>query len=89
MNYKEFRKTGPQEALLLFLYKVSIVVLIDFIAIYLTPGIFLIQIVNKNNTNVYLIHFHSKNFFPTFGEKNVFSQKLDFKVSNQSQSFIR
>ena len=34
------------------------VVLIDFIAILLTPGIFLIQIVN---TNVYLIHFHSKN----------------------------
>ena len=26
-----------------------------------TPGIFLIQIVNTNNTNVYLINFHSKN----------------------------
>ena len=39
----------------------SIVVLVDFIAILLTPGIFLIQIVNINNTNIYLIHFHSKN----------------------------
>ena len=38
----------------------SIVVLIDFIAILVTPGIFLIQIVNTNNTNMYLIHFHSK-----------------------------
>ena len=36
----------------------EIVVLIDFIAILLTPGIFLIQIVN---TNMYLIHFYSKN----------------------------
>ena len=43
---------------LLFLYEVSIVVLIDFIAILITPGIFLTQIVN---TNVYLIYFHSKN----------------------------
>ena len=43
---------------LLFIYEVSIVVLIDFIAILLTPGIFLIQIVN---TNMYLIHFYSKN----------------------------
>ena len=31
--------------------------LIDFIAILLTPGIFLIQIVDTNNTNMYLIHF--------------------------------
>ena len=61
MINKKFRKTGPQWALLLFLYEVSIVVLIDFIAILLTPGIFLIQIVNANNTNVYLIHFHIKN----------------------------
>ena len=36
----------------------SIVVLIDFITILLTPGIFLIQIVNSN---LYLIHFYSKN----------------------------
>ena len=52
---------GAPGALLLFLYGVSIVVLIDFIAILLTPGIFLIQIVNTNTTNEYLIHFHSKN----------------------------
>ena len=42
----------------LFLFKVSIVVLIDFIAILLTPGIFIIQIVNTNKN---LIHFYSKN----------------------------
>ena len=57
-------KRGPQRALLLFLYEASIVVLIEFISKLLTPGIFLIQIVNTNNTNVYLkylIHFHSKN----------------------------
>ena len=55
----------------LFLYEVSIVVLIDFIAILLTPGIFLIQIVNTNNPNMYLINFHSKNIikmrFPKVG----------------------
>ena len=45
----------------MFLYEVSIVVLIDFTAILVTPGIFSIQIVNTNNINVYLIHFHSKN----------------------------
>ena len=52
---------GPQGAPLLFFCEVSIVVLIYFIAVFLTPGIFFIQIVNTNNTNVYLIHFHSKN----------------------------
>ena len=52
MNNKKCMKSGPQGAL--FLYKVSIVVLIDFLAILLTPGIFLIQIVN---TNMYLIYF--------------------------------
>ena len=36
---KNLQKGGPG-ALLLFLYEVSIVVLIDFIAILLTPGIF-------------------------------------------------
>ena len=46
---------GPQGAQLLFLYEVSIVVLIDFIAILLTSGIFLIQIINTNNTNMYFI----------------------------------
>ena len=59
-NNKNFTKRGPQGAPLLFLYEVSIVVLIDFIAIILTPGIFLIKKFNINNTNMYLIHFHSK-----------------------------
>ena len=54
---KNFRKRGPQGAPLLFLYEMSIVVLIDFIAILLPPGIFLIQIVNTNNTNMYLNSF--------------------------------
>ena len=43
-NNKNFTKMGPQENPLLFLYEVSIVVLIDFISILLTPGNFLIQI---------------------------------------------
>ena len=51
-----FRKRGPEGAWLLFLWS-EMIVLIDFIAILRTPGIFLIQIVNTNNTNVYLIHF--------------------------------
>ena len=71
MNNKKIRKRGLQGALLLFLYEVCIVVLIDFIAILLTPGIFLIQIVNTNNTTMYLIHFRSKNIikmcFPKVG----------------------
>ena len=58
MNNKKITERGPKGTPLLFLYKVSIVVLIDFIAIPLIPGIFLIQIVN---TNMYLIHFYSKN----------------------------
>ena len=41
---KNFRKRGHQGASLLFPYEVSIIVLIDFIAVLLTPGIFLIQI---------------------------------------------
>ena len=61
MNNKKIRKRGPQGAPFLFLYAVSMVVLIDFIAILVTPGIFLIQIVNTNNANMYLIYFHSKN----------------------------
>ena len=56
MNNKNFTKGGPRDPALI--YKVSLVVLIDFIAILLTPGIFLIQIVN---TNMYLIHFHTNN----------------------------
>ena len=57
MDNTNFTKRGPVGAMLLFLYEVSMVVLIDFIAILLTPGIFSIQTVN---TNMYLIHFHSK-----------------------------
>ena len=66
MNNKKFTER-PQGAPLLFLYEVSIVILIDFIAILLTPCIFLIQIFN---TNMYLIDFHSKNIkmhFPKVG----------------------
>ena len=58
MNNKNFAKRGPQGTPLLFLYEVSIVVLIDFIAILPTSRIFLIQIVN---TNMYSNHFPSKN----------------------------
>ena len=52
INNKKFTKP------LLFLYELSIVVLIDFMAILLTPGIFLIQIVNRN---MYLNHSYIKN----------------------------
>ena len=83
MNIKHFTKWGPQGAPLLFLYKVSIIVLIDFVAILLIPGIFLIQIVNTNNTNVHFIHFHSKNQI-----QMRFPKSWVFKVSNQSQLFI-
>ena len=76
-------KRGPQGVLLLFFYEVSIVVLIDFIAILPTPGIFLIKIVNTNNTNMYLIHFHSKNNI-----KMYFPKSWVFKVSKQYQTFI-
>ena len=78
MNNKNFMKRGPKGTLLLFLYKVSIVVLIDFITILRTPGIFLIQIVN---TNVHLIHFHSKNHIQIR-----FPNSRAFKVSNLYQS---
>ena len=61
MNNKSFTKRGPKGAPLPFLYEVSMVVLIDFIAILLTPGIFVIQIININNTNMYVIHIYSKN----------------------------
>ena len=80
MNNKKNSKSGPQGALLLFLYKVSIVVLIGYIAILLTPGLLIIQIVD---TNVYLIHFHSKNTI-----QMCFPKSWVFKASNQSQSFI-
>ena len=58
MNNKKITNREPQGEPVLFLYEVGIVVLIYFIAILITPGIFLIQIVN---TNMYLIHFYSKN----------------------------
>ena len=57
MNNKNLTKRGAQAARLLFLYEVSIV-LIDFIAMLITPGIFLMQIVT---TKMYLIHFYCKN----------------------------
>ena len=69
MNNKKFKKREPQGAPLLFLYEVSIVVLIHFIAILLTPGIFLIQIIN---TNMYLIHFHSENIKMRFPKISFF-----------------
>ena len=83
MNNKKNMKMGPHGAPLLFLYKVSIVVLIDIIAKHLTLGIFLIQIVNTNNTNMYLIHFHSKNII-----KMIFHKNWVFKVSKLLQTFI-
>ena len=48
---------GAQGAIL-FLYRLCIVVIIDFIAILLTPGIFWIQIADRN---MHLIHFYIKN----------------------------
>ena len=79
MNNKNFRERGPKRPSLLFLYEVSIVVIIDFIAILLTPGIFLIQIVN---TNMYLINFHIKNI------KMCFPKSWVFKISKQHHSGI-
>ena len=71
MNNKNFTKRGPKGAPIPFLYEASMVVLIDFIAILLTPVIFLIQILNTSNTKMYLIQFHCKNIikmcFPQVG----------------------
>ena len=77
------KERGAPGALLLFFYEVSIVVIINFIAIFLTPGIFFIQIVNTNNTNMYLIYFHSKNNIKMHFPKICF-----FKVSKPLQTFI-
>ena len=66
MNNKNCMKRGPHS------YFCTKRVLIDFIAILLTPGIFLIQIVN---TNMYLIHFYSK-----IKIKMHFPQSLVFKL---------
>ena len=73
MNNKNFTKRGPKGAPLPFVYEASMVVLIDFIAILLTPGIFLIQIIYINNTNMYVIRIYSKNMM-----KIHFSQHLWF-----------
>ena len=73
MNNKNFMKRGPNP--LPFLYEASMVVLIDFIAILLIPGIFLIQIININNTNMYVIHIYSKNMM-----KINFPNTCDFRV---------
>ena len=80
MNNKNFTNRVPLRASVLFLYEVSIVVLIDFIAILLTPGIFLIQIIN---TNMYLIHFRSKNNISMR-----FLKSWVFEGSNPLQAFI-
>ena len=66
MNNKNFTKRGPKGAPLLFLYKVSIVVLINFIAILNSMHLF--------NTNMYLIDFNSKNSI-----KMHFPQNMVFK----------
>ena len=58
MNNKKITKRGPQGAPLLFLYEMSIVVLIDFIAILLTPGIFSIQLYFTYPVNVFGSRFH-------------------------------
>ena len=75
MNNKNFTKRGPKGAPLPFLYGASMVVLIDFIAILLTPGIFLIQIININNKNMYVIRIYSKNMM-----KIHFPNTCDFRV---------
>ena len=81
MNNKIFTKGGAR-APLPFLYKVSIVVQIDFISILLTLGIFLIQIINTNNTNMYLIYFHSKNSIKMrFAKSMVFKFQTRFSHS--------
>ena len=75
MKNKNFTKRGPKGAPLPFLYKASMVVLIDYIAILLTPGIFLIQIININNTNMYVIRIYSENMV-----KIHFPNICDFRV---------
>ena len=75
MNNKNFTERGAKGAPLPFLYKASMVVLIDFIAILLTPGIVLIQIININNTNMYVIRIYSENMM-----KIHFPNTCDFRV---------
>ena len=62
----------------------NIVVPIDFIAILLTLGIFLIQIVN---TNMYLIHYHSKNIIKIHFPKSwVFKVKMSLTQNEFTQN---
>ena len=75
MNNKKFMKRVAPGGPLLFLYEVSIAVLIDIIAMLITPGIFWIQIVN---TNMYLINFYRKNNF-----KCIFPKVGFFKFQNR------
>ena len=75
MNNKNVTKRGPKGAPLPFLYEASMVVLNYFIAILLTPGIFLIQIININNTNMYVIQIYSENMM-----KIHFPNTCDFRV---------
>ena len=75
MNNKKFTKRGPKWAPLPFHYEASMVALIDFIEILLTPGIFLIQIININNANMYVIRIYSKNMM-----KIHFRNTCDFRV---------
>ena len=71
MNNKNVTIWGPKRAPLLICYELSIVVLIDSIAILQTPVIFLIQIITNS---MYLLHFCNKNI------KNASSQKLGFQT---------
>ena len=75
MNNIFFTKREPKGAPLPFLYEASMVVLIDFIAKLLTPGIFLIQIFNINNANMNAIRIYSKNMM-----KIHFPKICDFRV---------
>ena len=75
MNNKKFKEKGARGGSALSLYELSTVVLIYFIAILLTPGIILIQIVN---TNMYLSHFYSRNNIKVhFPQSWVFKLQLD------------
>ena len=65
MNNKKFTKRGPKGAPLPFLYEASL----------LTPGIFLIQIININNTNMYVIRIYIENMM-----KIHFPNTCDFRV---------
>ena len=83
MNNKNSTKKGPKGAPLPFLYEASMVVLIDFIAILLTPGIILIQIMNINNTNMCVIRIYTKNIM-----KIHFPNTCDFRVQKFNTEFI-